>query len=169
MLLPKYLYLNDGKKANQVLCKICGHLGFAEHVRRQSQAKRKLQKFDFNYKQHYQYREYQLKSEDLQCHRPTCKAKVDLSEIHNSYHMVGLVLTFFVKAGLPILLTRDLLQGIFGIKLSHQTVINYVNAAAALFKYSIFNQPWKNKFHFVFPGQLLSQHPVPELSLPKTE
>ena len=35
----EYLYLNDGKKANQVLCKICGHLGTTERVRRQSQAK----------------------------------------------------------------------------------------------------------------------------------
>ena len=172
----EYLYLNDGKKANQVLCKICGHLGTTERIRRQSQAKyfcphcskqlyqwktsstetiykcmnndcphylqqkekltaeerakRKLQKFDPNYKLHYQYREYHLKSGDLKCHRPTCKTKVDLSKIHNSYHVVGLVLTFFINAGLSSRLTRDLLQGIFGIKLSHQTVINYVNAAA---------------------------------------
>lgn len=173
----EYLYLNDGKKANQVLCKICGHLGTTERVRRQSQAKyfcphcskplsqwktsstetiykcmsndcphylkkksaltpeeqakRKQQKFDPNYKLHYQYREYHLKPEDLKCHRPTCATKVDLSKIHNSYHVVGLVLTFFVNAGLSSRMTRELLKGIFGIKLSHQTVINYVNAAAA--------------------------------------
>ena len=41
------------------------------------------------------------------------------------------MLTFFVNAGLSSRLTRDLLWGLFGIKLSHQTIINYVNAAAA--------------------------------------
>ena len=57
--------------------------------------------------------------------------KVDLNRIHNSSHVVGLVLTFFINAGLSSRLTRDLLWGLFEIRLSHQTVINYVNAAAA--------------------------------------
>ena len=65
------------------------------------------------------------------CRRPESSTNVDLRSIHNSHHVVGLVLTFFVNAGLSSRLTRDLLWGLFGIKLSHQTVINYVNAAAA--------------------------------------
>lgn len=173
----EYLYLNDGKKSNQVRCKICGHLGTTERIRRKSKAKyfcphcskpltlwkttpaetiykcmsyscphylqqeksltskerrkRKKQKFDPNYKLHYQYREYHLKNADLKCHRPKLNTNVDLSKIQNSYHVVGLVLTFFVNAGLSSRMTKELLHGIFGIKLSHQTIINYVNAAAA--------------------------------------
>lgn len=172
-----FLYLNDGKKGNQVRCKICNHLGTTERIRRQSDAKyfcphcgstltiwkqfsqetiykcfsykcphyltrerhltgeervkRQTQKFDPNYKLHYQYREYHLKPEDLCCRRPIAQSKVDLRKIHNSHHVVGLVLTFFINGGLSSRLTRDMLWGLFGIKLSHQSVINYVNAAAA--------------------------------------
>ncbi len=173
----QYLYLNDGKKGNQIRCKICNSLSSTERIRRKSNAKyfcphcgrplsfwketaaetvykcfspqcpnylskkakltakerkrRKQNKFDPNYKLHYIYREYHLKAEDLQCHRPIAKTKVDLEKIHNSHHVVGLVLTLFMNAGLSSRLTRDLLWGLYGIKLSHQTVINYVNAAAA--------------------------------------
>lgn len=172
-----FLYLNDGKKGNQVRCKICNHLGSSERIRRKTdakyfcphcgstlsiwkqnshetiykcfsykcphylasknklsdeeKAKRQTQKFDPNYKLHYQYREYHLQPEDLKCRRPETETKVDLNRIHNSHHVVGLVLTFFINAGLSSRLTRDLLWGLFGIRLSHQTVINYVNAAAA--------------------------------------
>lgn len=173
----QYLYLNDGKKGNQIRCKICNSLSSTERIRRKTDAKyfcphcssalsvwketptetiykcfsykcshylkqsnaltddeklkRQQQKFDPNYKLHYQYREYHLRPEDLLCRRPVEQTKVDLNRIHNSHHVVGLVLTLFVNAGLSSRLTRDLLWGLFGIKLSHQTVINYVNAAAA--------------------------------------
>lgn len=172
-----FLYLNDGKKGNQVRCKICNHLGTTERIRHKTdakyfcphcgsalsvwklsshetiykcfsyncphylasmgnlseaeKAKRQIQKFDPNYKLHYQYREYHLQPEDLKCRRPETETKVNLNRIHNSHHVVGLVLTFFINAGLSSRLTRDLLWGLFGIRLSHQTVINYVNAAAA--------------------------------------
>lgn len=173
----EFLYLNDGKKGNQVRCKICNSLSSTERVRRKTNAKyfcphcssplsiwkqssqetiykcfsykcqhylnqesrltdkehskRQTQKFDPSYKLHYQYREYHLKEKDLQCSRPTGNSKVDLNRVHHSQHIVGLVLTFFVNAGLSSRQTRDLLHGLFDIKLSHQTVINYVNAAAA--------------------------------------
>ncbi len=172
-----FLYLNDGKKGNQVRCKICNHLGTTERIRhktnakyfcphcgsplsiwkqsshetiykcfhyscphyltsenklsREEKVKRQTQKFDPNYKLHYQYREYHLQPEDRKCRRPPTETKVDLNRIRHSHHVVGLVLTLFINAGLSSRLTRDLLWGLFGIRLSHQTVINYVNAAAA--------------------------------------
>lgn len=172
----EYLYLNDGKKMNQVRCKICNHLSSTHRVNRGSNAKyfcphcckpltlwkkrktediykcmnlacphyisqkakltpaerkkRKKQKFDPNYKLHYQYREYHILPKHLECKRPNSISKVNLTKIHNSYSVVGLVLTFFINAGLSSRITRDLLFGLYGIQLSHQTVINYVNAAA---------------------------------------
>ncbi len=173
----QYLYLNDGKKGNQLRCKICNKLSTSERVRRKTEAKyicphcgtglsiwketatetiykcfsykcphylgnvqkltaeetnkRQLNRFNPNYKLHYQYREYHLTAEDLKCKRPVAKTKVDLNKIHNSQHITGLVLTFFVNAGLSSRMTRDLLKGLYGIKISHQSVINYANAAAA--------------------------------------
>ena len=93
---------------------------------------REQQKYDPNFKLHYQYREYHLSPQDVQPARPEgCDSLVDLMRIHNSHHTVGLVLTFMINLGLSARVTRDALKGIFGIKISHQTCINYVNAAAA--------------------------------------
>lgn len=175
----KYLYLNNGGKNSQVLCKICSQTSPTHRVHRQSKARywcphcgnalsvwktgtvsitfkcfsytcphylnnrkkltaeesnqRDLQKYDPNFKLHYQYREFHLTAQDLKTARPESQgaSKVDLARIHNNHHVVGLVLTFMINLGLSSRVTRDALKGIFGISISHQTVINYVNAAAA--------------------------------------
>lgn len=172
-----YLYLNDGKKGNQVRCKICNHLSTTNRVRILTKAKyycpycgaalfhwkelgtetiykcpsnhcphylERLEKltsaekkdritnpYTPNYKLHYQYREYHIDPQDLACARPSQETKVDLSRIHNSYHTAGLVLSFFINLGLSSRLTKLALKGLFGIDISHQTIINYMNAAAA--------------------------------------
>jgi transposase-like protein len=173
----KYLYMNNGKFASQVSCKVCGATSPTHRVRRESKAKywcphcqlalsvwkesatatiykcfsakcphylrniarltteergeRETQKYNPNYKLHYQYREYHLDVAGLKTARPNQEsAKVDLKRIHNNYQVVGLVLTFMINLGLSSRMTRDALRGIFDIKISHQTVINYANAAA---------------------------------------
>lgn len=91
---------------------------------------RDLQKYDPNFKLHYQYREYHISPDDLITQRPFPDSNADLRNIHNSYHTLGLVLTFAINLGLSSRVTRDALKGIFDICLSHQTVINYINLAA---------------------------------------
>lgn len=181
----EYLYLNDGRKGNQVRCKVCSKLSPTERVRHASKAKyycpycgyslflwkenevesiykcqnlkcshyierqqnltrqeakeRRENIFNPNYKLHYQYREYHFSSQDLECARPLMETKVDLRNIHNSYHTVGLVLSLFINIGLSSRQTREVLGGLFGIGISHQTVINYVNASASIIA------PWLDK------------------------
>jgi transposase-like protein len=89
------------------------------------------QKYNPNFKLHYQYREHHLSPNDLKVIRPENRTKVDLHNIRNSYHILGLVLTFTINLGLSSRLTRDALKGIFDISVSHQTVLNYISAAAA--------------------------------------
>lgn len=91
---------------------------------------RDQQKYDPNFKLHYQYREYHISPDDLITQRPLPDTRADLRNIHNSYHTLGLVLTFAINLGLSSRVTRDALKGIFDISLSHQTVINYINLAA---------------------------------------
>lgn len=91
---------------------------------------RDRQKYDPNFKLHYQYREYHISPDDLIPQRPLPDTKADLRNIHNSYHTLGLVLTFAINLGLTSRVTRDALKGIFNICLSHQTVVNYINLAA---------------------------------------
>lgn len=92
---------------------------------------RNLQKYNPNFKLHYQYREYHISPEDLKTARPVSNTKVNLRQIHHSYHTLGLVLTFSINLGLSSRTTRDALKGIFDISLSHQTIINYINSSAS--------------------------------------
>ncbi len=91
---------------------------------------REQQKYNPNFKLHYQYREYHISPDDLKTVRPFSNTKIDLRHIHNSYHTLGLVLTFAINLGLSSRVTRDALKGIFDISISHQTVINYINSSA---------------------------------------
>jgi putative transposase len=91
---------------------------------------RSQQKYNPNFKLHYQYREHHISPNDLKSDRPSNQTGVDIRYIHHSYHTLGLVLTFSINFGLSSRVTREALKGLFGISLSHQTVINYINASA---------------------------------------
>ncbi len=97
---------------------------------KEEQDMRHQQKYNPNFKLHYQYREYHISPDDLITQRPVPDTKADLRSIHHSYHTLGLVLTFAINLGLSSRVTRDALKGIFGICLSHQTVVNYINLSA---------------------------------------
>ena len=111
----------------------CSHyLNNCDSLTIEEKNQRRLQKYDPNFKLHYQYREFHLSPKDLKTARPKdCRSKVDLDRIHNNHHVLGLVLTFMINLGLSARLTQKALKGIFGIPISHQTVIDYANAAAA--------------------------------------
>jgi hypothetical protein len=172
----RYLWLNNGKQASQVKCKICGktspthrcrreskatywcpycgcalfrwktetsytiykcgndrcrhYLNNKKNLTREEKARRQKQKYDPNFKLRYQYREYHIDPEDLKPARPGMRPTVGLDKIHNNYHVVGLALTFMVNLGLSSRVTRDALKGLYDIRISHQTIINYVSAAA---------------------------------------
>lgn len=81
------------------------------------------------FKLHYLFREYHFASKELSVARPD-DAPVDLNRIHNNLHTVGLCLTFSVSFGLSARMTAQALKRVFDISISHQTVINYINASA---------------------------------------
>jgi putative transposase len=59
---------------------------------------------------------------------------VDLSKIHSSPHTFGLILSYYVNYGMSSRLVASIMRDIHGVNISHQTVINYANAAAMLLK-----------------------------------
>lgn len=63
------------------------------------------------------------------------KSKVDLAKIQNNPITLGLVLTYYVNYGLSSRKTAKILKDVHGIKLSHQTVINYGEAAASILEH----------------------------------
>lgn len=170
----RYLYLNNGSKGSQVLCKICGKTSPTDKPRRESKAcywcphcgsalfrwkedgictaykcpkdrcsfyeqnlnaltqEEKLMRKQGNtsqFKLRYLFREYHFASKDLSSIRPA-DAPVDLNRIHNNLNTVGLCLTFSISFGLSARMTAQALEHVFGISISHQTVINYINSSA---------------------------------------
>jgi putative transposase len=81
------------------------------------------------FKLHYLFREYHFAAEDISMARPA-DAPVDLNRIHNNLHTVGLCLTFSISFGLSARMTAQALTRVFDIPISHQTVVNYINASA---------------------------------------
>jgi putative transposase len=81
------------------------------------------------FKLHYLFREYHFAAEQLPLARPK-DAPVDLNRIHNNLHTVGLCLTLTVSFGLSARMSAQAMKHLFGISISHQSVINYANAAA---------------------------------------
>jgi transposase-like protein len=81
------------------------------------------------FKLHYQYREHHYTEEHLR-HAAPSPARVDLHRIHQPPHLVGLILAFYVSFAIGARKTALMLRQLFGISISHQTVLNYAEAAA---------------------------------------
>lgn len=82
-----------------------------------------------HFKINYQYRDYHFKPKELSVaapYRPT----VDLNRIHNDLNVVGLVLTLHISYAITARKTADMLKNIWGINISHQTVLNYAEVVA---------------------------------------
>ena len=82
------------------------------------------------FKLSYQYREYHYQPHQLTLPQPEQPA-VDLRTIHNGPHILGLVLTFYVSFALSARKTALVLQSVFSVPISYQTVLNYAAAAAS--------------------------------------
>lgn len=85
---------------------------------------------------HYIFREFTFDPKSIPLERPQ-DAPVDFNRIHNNMTTVGLCLTYTISFGLSARLTANALERIHGIRLSHQTVINYTKTAATLLSDSV--------------------------------
>ncbi len=77
----------------------------------------------------YTYREYLFQAADLVRPGPL-KPTVDIRRIHNSQNILGLILSFYVSFAISARKTAYILQNVFNISVSYQTVLNYAEAAA---------------------------------------
>jgi len=81
------------------------------------------------FKLRYPYREYHFQPAQLAPaapHRPT----LDLTRLHRSSEVLGLVLAFHISFALSARKTAQVLQRVFGVPLSYPSVLNYAQAAA---------------------------------------
>jgi len=82
-----------------------------------------------HFKINYQYKEYHLTPKQKQ-HSAPAKSRVELFRIHRSDNILGLILTFYISYALSARKTALILRQVFNITVSHQTVLNYAQAAA---------------------------------------
>ena len=81
------------------------------------------------FKLRYQYREYHFQPAQLAPSAPP-RPVVDLTRIHRSSDLLGLVLAFHISFALSARKTAQILRQVFGVPLSYQSVLNYAQGAA---------------------------------------
>jgi transposase-like protein len=108
-----------------------------------------LKKKSSQFKLCYQYREYHFKLQEL-VHSAPERPIVELTKIHNSENVLGLILAFYVSFAVPARKTAVILKSVFNIKVSYQTVLNY--AAAAAFYCHSFNLQHKGPIDSIQAG-----------------
>lgn len=91
------------------------------------------------FKLHYIYRAFNLSFKKLKANSFTPyqkikSPKVDLARIHASNHVLGLILTYRINYGLAARKVAKIMYDIHNVNISHQTIINYSNAAGHLIK-----------------------------------
>jgi transposase-like protein len=94
------------------------------------------------FKVRYIFREFHFDFKPLSKESPV-KPKVDLSRIYVSAHTLGLILTYHVNYGLSARKTAALMYDVHNIKISHQTILNYVNSVALITKPFIDHYPYE--------------------------
>jgi putative transposase len=168
-----YVYINNGKKKSQFLCKVCDHTfsNNSENIKNKSRLlcpycdhnlfvwkdspevtiykcqnddcakyiegysklnareRKLLDSHSSQFKLRYQYRDYHFKVEELEHSGPE-KPKVSITKIRNPNNLLGLILTFYVSFATSARKTALMLKMMYNISISHQTVLNYAEAAA---------------------------------------
>jgi transposase-like protein len=82
-----------------------------------------------HFKLNYQYREYHFKPEHI-FHSAPEQIQHDIFKIYNSENVLGLVLSLYISFALSARKTALMLDQVFNINVSHQTVLNYARSAA---------------------------------------
>jgi len=86
-------------------------------------------KANSHFKLCYQYREYHFTETEL-THSSPAKPLVDISKIHNSQNVLGLILAFYISFAASARKTAFILRSVFNINVSYQTVLNYAESVA---------------------------------------
>lgn len=98
--------------------------------------------FPHKYKVRYIFRKFNFDFKPLSKDSPI-NSKVNLSNIRVSPHTLGLILTYNINFGIPARTTAKLLQDVHGLSISHQSVLNYAQAASVMLKPFVDNYPYE--------------------------
>lgn len=107
---------------------------YKKNIRLMSPEQKKLfAKEPYRFKHHYIFRKFHFDFIPLSKENPALP-KVDLSSIKVSHHVLGLILTYHINYGIPSRKTAALMYDVHGVKISHQSILNYTRAIAPIVK-----------------------------------
>ncbi len=117
---------------------------YKHNLRMMNRKEKKLYKRNPSaFKLHYITRVFSATIEQLERLQATITpSKVQLSRIHNSKHILGLILTYHINYGLSLRKTALIMREVHDVKVSHQTVANYAEAASCLIN------PWLDNYQY---------------------
>ena len=100
-----------------------------------------------NFKLHYIFREFTTDFVPLSSSPNYDIPSSSLSRIYSSSHTLGIILTYSINYGLSARKTAAILYDVHGLKISHQTVINYRNMVSFVIKPFLDNYPYEISSH----------------------
>ena len=95
------------------------------------------------YRFKYHYREFKFNLNEIKDECKKFECKVDLSRIHYDNHVLGLILSYYVNYGMSSRKVVSVLRDIHGIKISHQTIMNYAASVSKIIKNMVDYYPYK--------------------------
>lgn len=102
-----------------------------------------LKTYSDQHRLHYHYRDFKFNLDNLKKLGNTIEAPVNLAKIRFDFKILGLCLTYYVNYGLSSRKTALILKEVHGIKISHQTVINYATTVSNIIKPMVDNYQYK--------------------------
>ena len=113
---------------------------YLDSVKKQTSGDKSLRTVSNHNKLRYTYRAFkfdfnQVNSSD----KLTFNTKISLDKAQHSPHTIGTILTLYINYGLSSRQVSMLMKDLFGIEISHQTVMNYAEASASLLQNLVIN------------------------------
>ena len=82
----------------------------------------------------YHYRQFKFNLDEIKDECKALKCRVDLSRIHVDDQVLGLILSYYVNYGMSSRKVVNVLRDIHGIRISHQSVMNYASSVSKIVK-----------------------------------
>lgn len=95
------------------------------------------------YRLRYHYRDFKFDMNSLKNVYQSLNTSFNISRIHFDHKALGLILTYYVNYDLGARKTALIMKQIHGVRISHQTVINYANGVSALVKDMVDYYPYE--------------------------
>lgn len=117
---------------------------YLESLEKQKNQDKSIKNINDIDKLHYYYRAFKFDFKDVDHNdKFNFSSKIRLDRAHHSPQTIGTILTLFVNYGISSRKVASLMHDLFAVNITHQTVMNYAEAAASIIQDLIINYKYK--------------------------